>query len=227
EIGAHYGEDSRRFLDYFSDVKLICFEPDPRNSHIFKTYIDDQRVTLYEEALSNKVGMAPFYQSFQNSSSPIPDKYQWIDPTLYHKHQLHNSGASSLKKGYNHLLKNPIQVPTNRFDCWHQSVNNPFIDLVWLDVQGAEKEVIEGMGNAIASIHYIWMEYGELDYDGALSRQATIDFMTNKGFSLAPFLSNRGLQGDALFYQTNIGLKRFYNRWGFWFLNLLALMKRH
>ena len=31
EIGAHYGEDTVEFLKEFDDVKMYCFEPDPRN----------------------------------------------------------------------------------------------------------------------------------------------------------------------------------------------------
>ena len=31
EVGAHYGEDTLRFLKFFPNSNIYCFEPDPRN----------------------------------------------------------------------------------------------------------------------------------------------------------------------------------------------------
>ena len=59
EVGAHYGEDSMRFVETFPKCKIFCFEPDKRNIDIFKKYVNDKRVHLFEVALSNKSGIMP------------------------------------------------------------------------------------------------------------------------------------------------------------------------
>lgn len=204
EIGAHYGEDSLRFLESFSKVNLICFEPDPRNIKIFKKYVNDERVKLFELALSNKKGKAKFYQSYQKyKQDNTPEKYDWIQKEEYINNNLNSSGASSLKKGYSHVLDKPIEVETNRFDTWYKENNIGEIDFVWLDVQGAEREVIEGMGKEIENIKYFWLEYGETFYEGGMSRQDTIALMEQKGFKIDQRFSDTTSQGDMLCVNQN------------------------
>lgn len=203
EIGAHYGEDSLRFLEAFRDVNLFCFEPDPRNVEIFKKYVNDDRVKLFEIALSDEKGKANFYQSYQEyNQSNTPDKYNWINKEDYIEKRLNNSGASSLKKGYAHTLQSPIEVETDRFDNWCKQNRIDEIDFVWLDVQGAEKEVIEGMGDAIENIKYIWLEYGEIFYEGGMDRKDTLLLMNKKGFQEVREFSDHTSQGDILCINT-------------------------
>ncbi len=73
------------------------------------------------------------------------------------------------------------------------------IDLAWIDVQGAEKDVILGMGSQVKNIKFIWMEYGEDTYDGAMGRIETIELMESLGFSVVDQLSSKTHAGDLLF----------------------------
>ena len=184
EIGAHYGEDSVRFVETFKDAKVFCFEPDPRNIAIFKKHVDDE--------------------SFQDYEKPeVPEKYDWISYEDYQKHKLNNSGSSSLKKGYEHNLNETITVKTRRFDNWIVENDLTGIDLAWIDVQGAESMVIEGMSSEITNINFIWIEYGETAYDGGLSRMETIALLNSKGFKILKDFNNDTHTGDLLFYNVH------------------------
>jgi FkbM family methyltransferase len=183
EIGAHYGEDTLRLAHTFPEAKIYCFEPDPRNITIFKKHIKEENIFLFELALSNKDGEAEFFLSHQESSG-VPSKYDWISPEDYNNLQLNNSGASSLKKGYQHALASPVTVLTSRFDTWYKNNQLKEIDFAWIDVQGAEREVVEGMGDRVNLIKYIWIEYGEMFYEGAMSKNETISLLNSKGFGL-------------------------------------------
>ena len=204
EIGAHFGEDSLRFAQTFPGLQLSCFEPDPRCTAAFKKYVNDPRIALYEVALSDTDGKATFYQSYESHNAPAPTKYDWIEEEFYNLHELNNSGASSLKKGYTLNKENPIEVETMRFDKWYHSTAIKTIDLVWLDVQGAEREVIEGMGDTIQHVNLIWMEYGETQYEGALSRTETIELLKTKNFVAVSQLSDSTAAGDLLFKRRGI-----------------------
>ena len=187
EIGAHYGEDTSRFLETFPNAKIYCFEPDDRNIRIF-----------------NKNGKARFYKSFTKYKSNIlPEKYDFISYDEYQNNLLHNSGSSSIKYGYPNCLSEEYYVQTIRFDDWYNSKSIGSIDFVWIDVQGAEYEVIDGMGSTIQNISYIWMEYGEDEYDGALGREQTINLLKSKGFKLVKNLSSIGPKGDLVFKYKN------------------------
>src|SRR3989338_4721073 len=56
ELGAHKGFDTKRFLEEFTNIKIYCFEPDPRCISAFKNLIRDPRCELIERAVSNKDG---------------------------------------------------------------------------------------------------------------------------------------------------------------------------
>ena len=201
EVGAHYGEDSMRFVESFDNATVYCFEPDPRNVKIFKKHIKNDNVKLFEIALSDTTGECEFFQSYDNTQSNfVPDKYDWISLEDYEKDLLSNSGSSSLKKGYSKILTDSIKVKTQRFDVWHDENEIADIDLVWIDVQGAEREVIEGMGDKIQNIKFIWIEYGELAYEGALSRRETVSMLGDRNFDVVQRLSSTTPSGDLLFF---------------------------
>jgi len=201
EIGAHFGEDTLRFLETFPAAHVHCFEPDPRCIRVFRRYVTDPRTTLHELALSNHEGTATFYQSYQEHSEVSPPaKYDWIDARLYQEEQLNNSGSSSLKKGYHFNKEETIQVETQRFDTWCAKEDAPQeIDLAWIDVQGAEKDVLDGMGTEIRRIRLVWIEYGEMIYEDSMTREETVEYFDTKGFALVSQLSSPGAAGDLLF----------------------------
>ena len=204
EIGAHYGEDTLRFLETFPNANIHCFEPDDRNIKILNQTVIDERVIIYQLALSNQKGKVRFYKSFtEYKTNSVPEKYDFISIDDYQNNLLHNSGSSSIKKGYTNCLSEKYYVQTIRFDDWYNNNKIGTIDFVWIDVQGAEYEVIEGMGAAIKTISYIWMEYGEDEYNGALSRDQTIELLFSKNFSVVKYMSSNGTKGDLMF-QNNL-----------------------
>ena len=205
EIGAHYGEDTMRFLETFKDLKIYCFEPDPRNIMIFKKHVNNKKIELFEYALSDREDTINLYLSHDNKIDSVPEKYDWISLEDYSKKRLSNSGSSSLKKGYSKNF-HKIQVRTRRFDNWAIENYNDTIDLVWMDVQGAERDVINGMGSTIGNIKFIWMEYGEKSYQDAMNRIETIQFMSSLGFVEVPHYSDKTPQGDLLLKNKNLGI---------------------
>ena len=209
EIGAHYGEDTLRFLETFAESKIYCFEPDPRNIKIFKKYVKSDNVFLQTLALSDFNKRAEFYQSYSEHCGDVPEKYDWIAKEEYVNEKLNNSGSSSLKKGYKNSLEVPIYVDTIRFDTWYDKTKIGIIDFAWIDVQGAEKEVLSGMGDEIKNINFIWIEYGEREYEGAMSRTETIIFLKQKGFTVVEKISDKGSIGDLFFINSSFLKKRY------------------
>lgn len=202
EIGAHYGEDSRRFLDTFKNITLYCFEPDLRNISIIKEFISDSRMTLFEYAVSNQdKESVDFYLGYQSKvSDETLDKYSWIGEKRYIHQKLNASGASSLRSGHPLVRgNNKIQVKTIRIDTWVNIHKITHIDFMWIDAQGAEEEVIKGLGSASSIINYIWIEYGEMAYNGALDRNQTIVLLSQQKFTLINEYSSQGSKGDLLF----------------------------
>jgi len=144
EIGANNGSDTEDFLKYFKEPDIIAFEPDPRCIVKFKSnkkLYDSEYVALLEYALSNKTGKTTFYQS-DGWPPDWPGTGNW-------------DYSGSIKRPTGHLVTHPwcrfdkkIEVDTNTLDNFFlvflKNHNSNIIDFIWMDVQGAEKEVIEG-----------------------------------------------------------------------------------
>ena len=203
EIGAHYGEDTLRFYHFFPNATIYCFEPDPRNISIIKETITDikDRIKLYPFAISDKAGTMDFYQAYSELNGKLQEKYKYIGDDKYKKLKLNNSGSSSLKKSnrYDLINSQKIKVNTITLDDWFNSENIKNIDFLWIDVQGAEKEVIKGCDAVLNKIKFIQIEYGETSYEGALSKKETLDMMIDKGFELILDYNPNNLSGDFLF----------------------------
>ena len=200
EIGAHYGEDTLRLLETFPNAEIHCFEPDSRNYAIFEKLVNNDHVKLYNFALSNKEGKAKFFRSFSDENIEIvPEKYDFISLEEYINEKLNGSGSSSLKPGYSDILYEQYYVNTRRFDTWYTDNQIGEIDFVWIDVQGAERDVINGMGDIIKQIKYIWMEFGEDQYQDAMNREETIELLDSKSFDIITYLSSLERKGDLVF----------------------------
>jgi FkbM family methyltransferase len=159
EIGSHFGIDTEKFTNFTKN--LHCFEPDPRNIEMFKKL--GLNVILNNVAVSNIDGYAEFYLS---SGDVYESIYGPTNNDILNKNDW--SASSSLKFPKNHKIVTPwvkfekkITVQTTRIDtyCVEKSIEK--IDFIWMDVQGAEIEVIEGIGNMKNKIHFIYTEYSD------------------------------------------------------------------
>ena len=154
EIGGHYGEDTLRFYKYFPNSKIYTFEPDPRNIEIIKkTCSNIDSIKLIERAVSNVSDKElEFYQVYNKKMEDnLQEKYKYIGNKTYKNLKLSGSGASSLKNTNRTDLNihNKIIVKSIKLDNWCKKEDMDVIDFIWIDVQGAEKEVIEGAKNFI------------------------------------------------------------------------------
>jgi FkbM family methyltransferase len=195
EIGSHYCEDTVDMINVFSNPIIHCFEPDPRNISVIRKYMNmlgnkaykhGSNVFLHTVALYEENGEKDFYLSYRpmNENDKVPQKYIWINEDDYRSFGINDSGSSSLKYGSSHVRDAKIiKVKTKRLDDWAKENEVYSADFIWMDVQGAEKEVINGGMDFFRRSSWVWMEYGEIEYQGAMDKNQTIRTMENLGFS--------------------------------------------
>jgi len=216
ELGAHTGDDTKKFLEEFRDIKIYCFEPDPRCIKRFKDFIKDDRCVLIEAAVSNENGTVTLNMSSGWPPDMIPVWYRRLGLTkvyMFFK-KIEWDSSSSIKdsisnpKDYPWLTFNKkVKVPTLKLDSWIKENNIKTIDFIWSDIQGAEKDMIEGAGDALRISRYLYTEYGELSpYIGALTREDTIVLLQKNGFELIPEFSSFSDEkiGNLLFSNKNL-----------------------
>ena len=193
EIGSHIGSDTKLILNSFRDITIYCFEPDPRCITKFKSNIKDNRCALIEVAVSNTNGTILLNLSGGvNPDMPITEGWD---------------ASSSIKKAVSHGLDYPwltfdlsIEVKTIKLDTWVIENNIKSLDFIWSDIQGAERDMIEGAINTLKITKYLYMEYGEIStYPEAMTRDETITVMERHNFEIIPELSDTGKTGNLLF----------------------------
>jgi FkbM family methyltransferase len=163
DIGCNDGSTTIRFLETFSSPKIFCFEPDSRAALRFKIKVGNRKeVTFYEYALSDKDGEQTFYVSGGQGRKVMPEGWDY---------------SGSIRKPKNHLIVHPwctfdktITVQTKRLDTWCQENAIDRIDFMWMDVQGAEIDVIQGGRNALRNTRFLYTEYSNKElYEGQLT----------------------------------------------------------
>jgi FkbM family methyltransferase len=171
EIGCHMGLDTVKIKQITNTNSYHCFECDPRNVEILKRENID--IILNEIAVYNIDGETDFYQSTGNPGvifdESILNENDW-------------TASSSIKKPKKHLeittwcgFTEPIRVKSIRIDTYCKQNSVDKIDFVWMDVQGAEREVFEGFGEMLENTKYIYTEYSDQElYEGGIMSKSDI-----------------------------------------------------
>jgi 2-O-methyltransferase len=193
DIGCNDGTDTQSFLRLCPGAKLYCFEPDPRALVRFKTNLSWclDKVALFEMAISHRNGKTEFHPSNGDGEAKEWDL------------------SGSIRRPKRHLdeydwvrFDEPISVETRRLDDWSAEANLNKIDLIWMDVQGAEADVIAGGKQALSNTRFIYTEYSDEElYEGQLSLQAILELLPS--FELVKQYT-RAVEGDVLLRNTSL-----------------------
>lgn len=162
EIGCNDGTETCKFLQQFGDnAKIYAFDPEPRAIKRFKERIQDPRVRLFEMAISDRDGTTEFYMS---DGVPYDRELATICQDGWDQ-------SGSIRKPKEHLVRNPwctfdkkIEIKTQSLDSWSQEHQVHSIDFMWVDVQGAEVDLIRGAEKTLSRTRYLYTEYSNNEY---------------------------------------------------------------
>jgi len=167
EIGCSDGRDTLALLRVMPLAKIYCFEPDPRAIARFKKHLgsDLDKVKLFEFAVSDRAGPIDFHPS--SGGVDFPEGWD-------------NSG--SIRRPKNHLKEHPwvkfekiITVGSCRLDDWCAENSVKHVDFIWMDVQGAEGDVITGAPKILQETRFLYTEYSNNEaYEGQLSYKSLL-----------------------------------------------------
>jgi FkbM family methyltransferase len=151
EIGSRDGYDSLALLEAFPLSRVTAFEPNPETIGLVeKAAIGTAgRMKVLNVALSDVDSQVVFYKI--DTTRTITD---WIDG---------NPGASSM------FIANPdykaekyfqteIAVTSRTGASLIETEGFPSPNLVWMDVQGAEELVLNGLGEHLSKIDFLYIE---------------------------------------------------------------------
>jgi FkbM family methyltransferase len=125
DIGANIGLISIYMLNKYPDIKIYAFEPSPHQNELFQKTVDTNKIStsivLSPLAISDKKGEVSFFA--HNEANCSGDGF--VDTG--------RGGAGDV-----------IQVKTIPLDIWWKNNQQPKIDLIKIDTEGAELLVLKG-----------------------------------------------------------------------------------
>lgn len=170
DAGANRGAFADAFLQLHQPARLVLIEAIPElAAHLTKRYADRDCISVVSAALSDSDGEA----EFELNASPASSSLLRIDP------------RNSEWFGRDLRVARNIRVPTVSLATLMRRQNLPAIDLLKLDLQGAERLVLQGAADVLDKVAVIYTEvFFELLYaDAWLFADATA-FLERHGFKL-------------------------------------------
>lgn len=142
EAGAHIGRDTLRMSALWPEAQIHAFEPvSSLYEQLLSQTVDLQNVVCYNLALSDHTGTERLHVSSGASTA-----------------------VSSLFEPYEYLKDRPQvkfeaqMVPTMTLDRWAQDYGIDQVDFLWLDMQGAEKKVLDASPKIVETVGCLVME---------------------------------------------------------------------
>jgi len=197
DIGSRDCQQSIEFYKTFPNAKIYAFECNPNTIDLCEKNIIpyQDRITLIKGAVCDYDGSITFYPINQEKT-----KTTWKDG---------NPGASSLfKSNGEYTIETYVQdeITTNchRLDTIMNKHNIPCVDIIWMDLQGAELLALKGLGNKLSSVEYLYTEVSHIEmYTGQVMYKELNDYMIKNNFSILNNLSLAGWQEDVVYKKSS------------------------
>lgn len=193
DIGANIGQSIEKYREIFPACKLYSFEPNPDTfSILHERYNAAPGVRCEQLALGASQGISSFY------ATNCPEASSLLPPEEFVRKRSPN-------RNYDYKL---LEVPVDTLDNTLQRLNIPAIDILKIDVQGAELGVLQGAESLLKStnidIIYLEVLFAE-NYAGQCDFNDIWNYLKAFGYivwDIFPFLHTdhgRLWTGNALF----------------------------
>lgn len=204
DIGACEGEDSVRFTRLFPRARVYAFEPLPANQALVRANFERfaaANASLEGLALSDADGEGTFHVSSGRPQDLFAGE-NW---------NYGNKSSSLLAPATDGAMhgwiefKETIAVRTETLDsfCRRRAIDR--IDLVHMDVQGAEMMVLRGAARTLPGITAVWLEVSATElYRGQALDHEIARFMRAHGFALAHTVSLGSACGEGDHFYVNL-----------------------
>jgi len=203
DIGACEGEDSVRYARRFPRAKIFAFEPLPANQPLVRANLARHgvdRAELVPLALSDRAGDAVFHvssgrpkQLFSGEDWNYGNKSSSLLPAAKDDPML---GWIEFKE------KITVRTETLAAFCAGRGIGR--VDFIHMDVQGAEKLVLDGAGPMLRHITAVWLEVSDAQvYAGQVLRTDIERLMRAAGFARSLEVM-RDTEGDQFYVNLRV-----------------------
>lgn len=193
ELGARDCRETIMFNNRYPAARIYTFECNPDKLPECRQRVSGiANIKLIEKAVTDKVGTITFHQIDVEKTETA-----WVDG---------NPGASSLYKSsgkYTHekYVQRPIDVEATTLKAELPALGVKEVDLLWMDIQGAELSALKGMGDMLKDVSLIHSEVEFIEmYEGQPLFWEVKNYLNQQGFKLVTFTTfNKNTAADGVF----------------------------
>jgi len=180
-VGVHLGKEIKSILNNYPNVNVIGFECSRRYiKRLKKNFAFNSRVEIINKAISSKNGTANFFETSLRGNGSLLEV------------------GILAKESYGTQQEEDFLVETSTLDNFYKNKN---LDILWIDVQGAEKLVLDGAKNTLKKVKAVFIEISikkEL-YVNSATMEKLNDILLKNNFNLALLGTDFNLTGNALY----------------------------
>jgi len=195
DIGSRDGLQAVEFSELFPEADIVAVECNRQTlERCRRNLAQKPRITLVDKAINSYTGRCAFYPI-----DPARTVTTWKDG---------NPGASSLFVAtgdypVEKYVQNEVEVDCIRLDDLCQQLGIHAIDLIWMDLQGAELLALQSAGALLDKVRYIYTEVSHRPIYKSQCLFEDVDaFLTARGFRLCTKIDPTRWQQDAIYENT-------------------------
>jgi len=180
-VGGHLGSEANKIIKNYPYSRLVIFECSHRYiNKLKKNFKGNKKVEIIQKAVSVSNGTAKFFETSLNGAGSLLKIGQLA------------------KESYQAKNKESFEVETISLDSFFK---NKELDVLQIDVQGAEKLVIQGAVNVLKNTKAVFIEISVKPnlYKGSVTFEEISRLLAKYGFKLALLGTDFNLTGNALF----------------------------
>lgn len=195
DIGTRDGLQAVELSGLFGNADVVAIECNPEMLDVCrKNVAPHSRIKLVDKAVHSYTGRCTFH--------PIdPEKTvtSWPDG---------NPGASSLFLATGdypaeQYVQKTVEIECIRLDVLCVQLGIDVIDLIWMDLQGAELLALQSAGPLLENVRYIYTEVSHRPlYQGQCLFDDVDEFLTNRGFRRCTKVNRNRWQQDIIYENT-------------------------
>ncbi len=195
EAGGHDGSDTCKMAKLWPMGKIYVFEC---RQDVYEKLCENikpfSNIESFQIALGDKTGFVDFFLSSpknprdenpfdaQGSLFPPSEIFAWSDAIEF---------------------KSTVTVPVITLDDWADLHNITHIDFLWLDMQGAECQMLQASPKILSTVNVIFTEFSTIPfYTGTIVFSEYRTWLDSKGFSC--LYKEPGDHGNAIFVRKNL-----------------------
>lgn len=207
EVGAHRGYDIEEVMKLWPESQIYAFEADPFNYEICRDkFSENNNVHVIHAAVTDRTAPVIFNRFYDLES--IPDDQTMVGQNLQ------NTGQGSILKSGKGMTKifrvkdvvEEIEVDGICLNDFCVNNNIESIDAIFMDVQGAEMQVLKGCQDMLSSLKATILEWSSryVMYEGETDFIFIKKFLEDNSFEeVAREYQFEGISGDSLFLRIN------------------------